>query len=204
MLSLEEIRRALDTHVPEPVPLPDAVGDRAAVALALAGPADDLSLCFILRAEREGDRWSGQMAFPGGRAAAADPTLRDTAAREAREEVGLRLDGAACLGELDRVQLRYRGFETDGIVAPFVFHVGPGLPALRPDDQEVQAADWIPLRDLWDPANCTTLEFDLAGEHVTMPGIRHGDQTIWGLSLRILALFAEALGRPLPCPRYRV
>jgi len=37
----------------------------AGVAITLAGPS--LKTLMIKRAEREGDPWSGQVAFPGGR-----------------------------------------------------------------------------------------------------------------------------------------
>lgn len=65
MIPLATIRRALASAPVEPVPPSRSM---AAVAMALAGEPDALELCFILRASREGDRWSGQMAFPGGKA----------------------------------------------------------------------------------------------------------------------------------------
>nr|CCA23427.1 mutT/nudix family protein putative [Albugo laibachii Nc14] len=67
--------------------------------------SDTLQLLFIRRADNEGDAWSGQIAFPGGRrqikrsAEALKTnhsedweTSRETATRETFEEVGLKLD----------------------------------------------------------------------------------------------------------------
>ena len=47
---------------------------------------------FIKRAAREGDRWTGHIAFPGGKRERDDLDDRSTSSRETREEVGLDLD----------------------------------------------------------------------------------------------------------------
>ena len=62
---------------------------RAAVALVLRGPAEAPGILFIKRASRDGDPWSGQMAFPGGRYDPADESEKETAIRETEEEVFL-------------------------------------------------------------------------------------------------------------------
>ena len=57
----------------------------------------DAEVLFIKRAGREGDRWSGHVALPGG---GRDPTDLDdlaTAVRETGEEVGLDLAMSDCL-----------------------------------------------------------------------------------------------------------
>ena len=41
-------------------------GTREAAVAAILRPGDHTEALFILRASREGDPWSGQMAFPGG------------------------------------------------------------------------------------------------------------------------------------------
>ncbi len=55
----------------------------AAVAVVIAPDPD--SILLIRRADREGDWWSGQLAFPGGRWSPDDARLVDTATRETRE-----------------------------------------------------------------------------------------------------------------------
>jgi 8-oxo-dGTP pyrophosphatase MutT (NUDIX family) len=200
MITLEAIRRALEVHTPRRLSPPDEVGHRASVAMIFAGPPRALRLCFIHRAKRPDDRWSGQMAFPGGRATEDDDTPRDTAIRETQEEVGLDIEDAERLGELSHLSLRRRGLDVDGVVIPFAFYTGETVPPLVPNE-EVAAAHWIRLGDLWDPANIGQLEFLVEGEMETFPGIRHGKQVIWGLTYRILTSFSRILGRPLPGPR---
>ena len=52
---------------------------------------------FIKRAVRSGDRWTGHVAFPGGKREAEDADDSVAAIRETQEEVGLDLDVEHCL-----------------------------------------------------------------------------------------------------------
>ncbi|RHY81058.1 hypothetical protein DYB35_002889 [Aphanomyces astaci] len=61
---------------------------------------DPLELLFIRRAINPRDRWSGHIAFPGGRVEAGESAL-DAARRETMEEVGVDLTHAEVLGQLD-------------------------------------------------------------------------------------------------------
>lgn len=193
MLSLPVIRRALQVAPVTPVPPSRTM---AAVAMALAGEPDALELCFILRATRTGDRWSGQMAFPGGKAEPHDPTALAVAIREAQEEVGLRLDRAEALGALPAVTVRPAG--SLGLLSPFVFYAGVERPSLVPQEAEVAQAFWIPLAHLWDDDNRGTIDWEHQGQRWRFPGIRFGEHVIWGLTHRVLVQWAEQIGRPLP------
>ena len=74
----------------------------AAVALVLQPQVSGLRALFILRAKKEGDPWSGQMALPGGHREAIDADLVETARRETQEEIGLDLNQAGrYLGRFD-------------------------------------------------------------------------------------------------------
>ena len=52
-----------------------------------------------MRTSRVGDKWSGHVAFPGGKREADDPDDRAAAARETAEEIGC---WAGCEGEVAR------------------------------------------------------------------------------------------------------
>eukprot|EP00189_Rhodosorus_marinus_P008305 CAMPEP_0184754032 /NCGR_PEP_ID=MMETSP0315-20130426/44411_1 /TAXON_ID=101924 /ORGANISM="Rhodosorus marinus, Strain UTEX LB 2760" /LENGTH=341 /DNA_ID=CAMNT_0027233431 /DNA_START=271 /DNA_END=1297 /DNA_ORIENTATION=- len=109
-----------------------------------------LELLLIRRALREGDPWSGHVAFPGGR---ADPeeTDQETAVRETGEEIGLDLmSGFNSLGRLDDIPLSISGRPLrDSTLSPFIYlsHISE-VPRLKLSEEEVDAAFWVPLNPL--------------------------------------------------------
>ncbi len=158
----------------------------AATALVLAPGDDDIEVAIIERSERPGDRWSGQLALPGGRRDDADADLATTAAREATEEVGLTLGPAAALVTEHRARLR------PGVVACYAFAL-THRPALRPEPAEVATAWWVPLAELTDPANATTTRHS----GVRFPAIDIDGRPLWGMTLMTLERFATAAGLTL-------
>ena len=165
---------------------------RAAVSLVLRPDVDGgLDLLFIRRAEYPGDPWSGQIAFPGGRKEPEDDTLRETAIRETREEVGLDLlaDGLV-LGTLDELHPRTPVLPPI-VVRPYVFVTGPGA-ELRPT-AEVAAAFWAPLERLRHPDATFEATVTVRGEEWRVPGLRHLEHVIWGMTERIFRDFLARL-----------
>jgi 8-oxo-dGTP pyrophosphatase MutT (NUDIX family) len=161
----------------------------AAVAVVLA--PDPASILLIRRAEREGDRWSGQMAFPGGRWSPGDPDLSATARRETREEVGLDLAGARLLGPLDDIAPRTQLLPPI-IVRPFVF-VAPG-PAELSLNHEVAAAAWVELELLARPDTYRPFEYDALGTRLRFPGYHLDHGVVWGMTERILTPLLGMMG----------
>jgi 8-oxo-dGTP pyrophosphatase MutT (NUDIX family) len=188
---LECIRRALADGDRRPARLEEKL---AAVALVLAGEETDLHVCLIRRAEHEHDRWSGHIALPGGRVDAGDPSARAAAIRETREEVGLRLDDAACLGALGIHPVRSAGRVTGMSLSPFVFHLGGMLEPLTPTDDEVAEAFWVPLRHLLDPRNAVLRPTPRDGVIFQFPAVAFRGHVIWGLTYRVLGTFFERMG----------
>lgn len=156
----------------------------AAVAIVLRDGDDGLEALFIHRAERAGDTWSGQIAFPGGRRDPDDADLRATALRETREEIGVDLAAAEFLGTLDDLHPRTPVLPPV-VVRPFVF----GLidrPAVALS-AEVQAAFWVPFRSLLAPGVRQEITIYHPGMPPrTLPSYVIGKHTIWGMSERIL------------------
>ena len=75
--------------------------------LELEVRAGELHILMIKRADREGDPWSGHMAFPGGRMDKADAHGYAVAVRETEEEVGLSLGPLdQCIGRLSDLNAR--------------------------------------------------------------------------------------------------
>jgi 8-oxo-dGTP pyrophosphatase MutT (NUDIX family) len=195
MSSLAEIREVLLCH--RPTVLDVASRHRAEVAIVLRENAGSVDLLLIERAIRDGDPWSGQMAFPGGRVCAADTTPRAAAERETFEEVGLSLARAESLGRLDDLH----GFKSAArqlVISAFVFHVVDPDP-LTPN-YEVKEAFWFPFDALLDSQRYVDHAVaHRAGTHA--PGIlvgQPGRHIVWGLTYRFLEDFLEVLGQSLP------
>jgi 8-oxo-dGTP pyrophosphatase MutT (NUDIX family) len=194
---IDQIRESLSRHQPQLV-TPEPRNSAAAVALVLAGRQDDLSLCFIRRAEHPLDPWSGHMALPGGRWDPTDPHPRAAAERETLEEVGLSLDDPHWLGPLSDVLVRLGGGDDRRmILSSFVYYLGEELAPFAPN-HEVAEAFWIPLGYLWDARNMGSLEWERDGKSLLYPAIRFRDSSIWGLTFRVLTLFSDVLDSPLP------
>ena len=162
------------------------VRPRAAVALVLVPDPD--SILLIRRAERDGDVWSGHLAFPGGRAAPDDPDLLSTAMRETREEVGVTLEMAHCLGQLDDLAPRSPVLPPI-LVRPFVFALAAPVP-LSPNP-EVAAAFWLPLSDLTRSGVFRPTEHRRHGTLLRMPGYHLEQGVVWGMTERVLTPFLD-------------
>ncbi len=199
MLKIDEIRLALsrlshDWEFYDPHP------SQAAVAMILNESGRGLEVCFIRRAERVGDPWSGQVAFPGGRASAADADAFAVAERETWEEIGVVLKREHRVGALPMRNVEHNIKRSGLTLWPFVYHVGADeraaatarLPA------EVASVFWVPIGHLFDHQHVTELEYPMGVTASTFPGIQFGEHVIWGLTLRVLASFAEVMQRQLP------
>jgi 8-oxo-dGTP pyrophosphatase MutT (NUDIX family) len=193
MLQIDEVRRALAGREPAVLAPPQ----RASVAIVLAENEGALDLLLIERAQREGDPWSGHMAFPGGRVDATDASDRAAAERETLEEVGLSLANSELLGRLDDLPGRPAP-STDFAVSAFVFHApAPGPLALN---HEVSEAFWFPLDSLSEGERQVDHAVKMASDRL-FPGILVGEpqrQVVWGLTYRFLGDFMKILDRPLP------
>jgi 8-oxo-dGTP pyrophosphatase MutT (NUDIX family) len=188
-LDLETVRERVVRYDAAARPEGSLRGWQAATALVVARGPEHLEVAFIERTHRPGDRWSGQMALPGGKRDPDDDDLAATAVREAREEVGLALPGP--VGRLDDQGGRVHR----GIVATYVFTL-EDRPAMTPHPGEVADALWIPLPALFAPD--AAVRYRWAG--MRFPGLAHDGRVIWGLTHRILGSFAGAVGLRLPHP----
>lgn len=115
---------------------------------------DDFEVLYVRRAEREGDPWSGQVSFPGGKQEEIDRgSDLTTAVRETREEIGVDLSSSRfeCLGQINDRSAYSRGAEIDLSISAFVFqdklHTEEDL-ALRLNVSEISGARWVPSSEL--------------------------------------------------------
>jgi 8-oxo-dGTP pyrophosphatase MutT (NUDIX family) len=160
------------------------------IPIVARGPAGDagLTVIFTRRAAHLKDH-SGQVSFPGGRAAAGDPSPEATALRESREEIGLDVARVELLGRLGDYHTRtgYRITPVVGVVAPPF--------ELTPDANEVDEIFEVPLAYLLDPANRQRQSREWQGELRWFFSIRYGRHTIWGATAGMLVNLAHHLSR---------
>jgi|TARA_R100000900_G_scaffold127863_3_gene103433 8-oxo-dGTP pyrophosphatase MutT (NUDIX family) len=184
---LEQIETRLAAHRPGR-PWLRRLMQRSAVAIILQVRTGELHILMIKRAEREGDPWSGHMAFPGGRREPGDAHGYDTALRETREEIGLDLRRhGRCIGRLSDVNARSGRRRRLGMaVSPFVFVLAPDEHPPLHLNHEVAEVVWVPLEFLLDDANRQSMRWQHRRLTLKMPCYFWGERRIWGLSLSML------------------
>jgi 8-oxo-dGTP pyrophosphatase MutT (NUDIX family) len=180
-----KLRAALESHSAVGADEKDGIR-RAAVALIIrAGENGAPELLFIKRSEYPADPWSGQVAFPGGREEAGDPTLMDTAIRETREETGIDLvRDATVIGTLD--DLRPQTIRLPAvIVRPYVVLLNRFEPLVLSD--EVALAFWVPLEAFKDAQSWRDTAVLARGVQLNTRAFHREGHVIWGMTERILA-----------------
>lgn len=168
-------------HEPEIV---DDEPQESAVIVPLLERDGEPHVLFTKRAEDLSDH-PGQMSFPGGKREPEDDTLRETALREGREEVGLDPDSVTFLGRLDDIRT-----VTRFSVRPFVANIPDR--EYEPCDTEVAEVVVLSLADLMDHDNYHSEHRD----HPYYGRIRlHyfyvDGYTVWGATGRMLVQFLE-------------
>lgn len=182
-----ELREAVPALLarPEPVGVPDEAIDRRAAVTIVLSPAPTSSCVealLILRAELEGDPWSGHVAFPGGRVESEDADLLHTAQRELREETGVVIARDGYLGRLDDLYPRSPHLPSIA-VTPFVAWLESRVPIQ--ESAELAGHYWIPLPDFASPALRSSFQLEAPYprqfETIEVAGI-----TVWGMTLSII------------------
>ncbi|KAF1970147.1 hypothetical protein BU23DRAFT_538476 [Bimuria novae-zelandiae CBS 107.79] len=116
----------------------------------------DPELLFIKRATRAGDKWNGHVALPGGKRDPEDGDDQVTAAREALEEVGIRLDdtNSIPIGNLpQRLVTTSWGKVPLMVLCPYIYLLtSPAYPSQRLQPTEVASTHWVSLRALQAPS----------------------------------------------------
>ncbi len=185
----EHVLRALAFR--EPTRIEEAVASRAGVAVVLRDTPSGFEVLFIRRADHEGDPWSGQVAFPGGRAEPGED-LAATAVRETREETGIDLARVGeALGELDEVRAMARMRPMDLSIGVFVFRLRGPVETVR--SEEVRSLHWVSLDKALAPEAQSTMEYLYQGTPLEFPCLRLEGLVIWGLTYRMFTNFQRVL-----------
>jgi 8-oxo-dGTP pyrophosphatase MutT (NUDIX family) len=172
---------------PEEAAAMDAPGHKdAAVLVPLY--RDPLTAVFT---ERRADlnRHAGEISFPGGRQDHPDEDLRETALREAHEEIGLDPSGVELVGALPPVGTFVTGYR----IFPFVGLIEPGQ-TWRPQATEVEQVLEFTLADLVRGREMQRLI--RKGVPIKTPTYTVDGNLVWGATARIVQSLLKAL-RPM-------
>jgi 8-oxo-dGTP pyrophosphatase MutT (NUDIX family) len=161
---------------------PISKGLRFAAVSIILRDEETTGVLLIKRADRAGDPWSGQIAFPGGKMQPEDGTARETAVRETMEEVGIDLDKEAQFLGYAETTTTHTGTMD---VVPAVFLLKREV-EVRPNE-EVASYRWADMEDFLGPNGKSTYRFNYDGRTIEMPSYLVGDYVVWGLTQRILS-----------------
>ena len=192
LAAIEERLRAREPAESEPW-----LGDRAAVAVILRAAEEDVEVLLIRRAERDGDPWSGHMAFPGGRRGAADRDIEETARRETLEEIGLDLAARARrIGRLADAKTKTHGRWRPLTITPIVYALEGPAPSPFALSTEVAGTLWVPLGRLKSGALDGVHVWRLGGVPLKMPCWTWEGCVVWGLTHRMLSGLLDLVDAP--------
>ena len=187
----EKIRAALIRHHPNYQRALGKTSEAAVSVILRAGEGkEDLEVLLVKRKTRQGDPWSGQMAFPGGRRKIEDVDLAATAIRETREEVGVDLTQTVPLGVMSGVVSNSLSIS----VKPFIFFTKGGI-SIELNPEELIQYFWIPLSFFRDKSNVSNYAVVRFGSKVQVPSynLQEGN-VIWGLTFKIINNFLSDTG----------
>jgi 8-oxo-dGTP pyrophosphatase MutT (NUDIX family) len=175
---------------PEEAAEMDAIGSvDAAVLVPIFFGVDRRPHAVFTRRPGDMRRHAGEISFPGGRQDSPDEDLRETALREANEEVGLDPAAVALVGALPPTPTFVTGYK----IHSFVGLIEPGQAwTLQP--AEVEEVLELSIADLLDGFELQRLV--RRGVPFRTPTYTVGENFIWGATARILGYLIERL-RPI-------
>lgn len=171
---------------PEVALSPGRVLRPAAVLIAICERPEGPSVLLTKRASGL-QHHPGQIAFPGGKIDATDPTPEAAALREAQEEVGLNPALVQVLGRLPAHET-----VTGYTVLPILAHVSARF-APRAEAGEVEEVFHVPLAHLTDLRNFRVERRMWRGQWRRYYAVPYGPYYIWGATARMLRALAERL-----------
>ena len=165
-----------------------------------AGPvARDLDVLLQRRSVTMGHH-PGQVSFPGGGADASDADSAATALREAVEETGLDPTGVEILGTLPELALPV----SNNVVTPVPAWWWRASEVAAVDHRETVDVFRIPVSDLLDPANRSSVLHELRGRRLRTPAFTVDGVLVWGFTAIVLSSMFDELGWAVPWDRARL
>jgi len=137
---------------------------------------------------------SGEISFPGGQHRRGDKSLRATAIRETKEELGLAFNDNQIIGNLSPVRTLTSKF----LIQPFIT-LQDKIPDPKIFPDEIESVIDAPLQLI-----LRTMTLDTAHSHLSIDKnyrFKYRNEVIWGATGRILKELHVLVGSPLRTPR---
>jgi 8-oxo-dGTP pyrophosphatase MutT (NUDIX family) len=179
-------KAALSTHAPKKVDN-NSQARTAAVLMPLWEDGGQAQVVFTKRTESLPTH-AGQISFPGGATDPDDPDLAFTALRETCEEIGVCLDSARVVVQLDQMVT-----VSNFLVTPFVGVLEPEV-EFTPNPEEVERLVVVPLAKVLDPNEYKPTRVTWQGMELMYEALCHNGDIIWGATARILMNLLDRLG----------
>lgn len=157
---------------------------RSAVAIVISTQGGKPAALFIQRAVREGDPWSGDVAFPGGKQQQSDRNTWQTALRELYEETGIVPTHTHPLYRLRDRLTRLHHAPLPMTISPWLFETEQRQEVTL--NHESTESMWLTLADFKRKELQSTLEWKTRIGTFTMPTIEIEGYRIWGITLSII------------------
>ena len=200
-LSIDDIRAALRKPLPglaaqirfapeyrvESLRAAPPMDARAAGVLILLYPSDSTWHFPLMKRVEDGLVHSGQISLPGGSQEVGE-SLRETALREACEEIGAACAEVEVIGQLSTIYIPPSNF----LVTPTVGYVEQ-RPDFQCDPREVAELIEVPLSTLFDRDVVKREPWVLRGMTVDVPFYQIGAHKVWGATAMILSEFSMLL-----------
>ena len=181
-----QIKFAPEYRLPDLRNDPPATARPAGVLIFLYAHHGEWHFPLMKRVE-DGLTHSGQISLPGGSQEAGE-SIRQTALREACEEIGAACTEVDVLGHLSTLYIQPSNF----LVTPTVGQV-EHRPDFKCDPREVAELIEVPLSTLFDPAVVKREPWTLRGTQVEVPFFQIGSHKVWGATAMILSEFKMIL-----------
>lgn len=149
------------------------------LVLIFPNQEDELELVLTLRSDDINH--GGQISFPGGRAE-KDETIRETALREAREEIGINLDEIKVIGFLTELFVAH----SNSRVVPVV-GVMDHRPEFNVNPDEVEEVFAVELDALLHKKNLTVEDWNLQQNTYQVPYWNVHRVPLWGATAMMLS-----------------
>ncbi|MCP5209018.1 MAG: CoA pyrophosphatase [Hahellaceae bacterium] len=157
---------------------------RAAVAIVITTKTEKPEVLLIKRAIRDGDPWSGDIAFPGGKQQTEDRNTCQTALRELFEETGITPTNTTPTYRLPDKLTRLHHAPLPMTISPWIFETdSPQTAKLNHESTDFL---WLPLAEFLREDAQSTLKWKTRLGTFTMPTLEVDEHRIWGITLSII------------------